>query len=428
MGKVNVLIFPAGEINSVELHDALSHNVNINVYGCSSDDRHGGYIFKNYRVGLPNIAEENFIDEFNKLINEWNIEYVFPTHDTVALFLSKNQEHIDASIIVSSYKTAEICRDKKETYALFSDCDFCPKQYSSFEKLPVFIKPRDGQGSKGTKLIREATEIPSDIIIEDYTINEYLPGKELTVDCITDSKGKLCACLPRVRNRLLAGVCVAGQSINASEEVLSIAEEINKRMSFLGLWYFQLKQSSDGKFKLLEISTRCAGTMCLSRARGVNLPLLSVYAAQGKDISVFENPYIVTMDRTLISRYKINYKYDRVYIDYDDTVVEGDSVCLPVIKFIYQCKNKGIKVILISRHEADYEDSIRESLEKHYIDEAIFDEIIKLSFSQKKSDYIRKENAIFIDNAYAERKSVHDKLGIPVFDVEGIEVLEDWRC
>lgn len=55
MSKVNVLIFPAGEINSVELHDALSHNVNINVFGCSSVDRHGEYVFKNYRSGLPNI-------------------------------------------------------------------------------------------------------------------------------------------------------------------------------------------------------------------------------------------------------------------------------------------------------------------------------------------------------------------------------------
>ena len=69
MSKTNVLIFPAGEINSVELHDALSHNVNINVFGCSSADRHGGDIFKNYKSGLPNIFEDNFINKFNELIN-----------------------------------------------------------------------------------------------------------------------------------------------------------------------------------------------------------------------------------------------------------------------------------------------------------------------------------------------------------------------
>lgn len=88
MVKKNVLIIPAGENSSVELHNAICHNVNFNVFGCSSIDRHGSYIFKNYLCGLPKISESNFIVEFNKLIDEWKIDYVFPTHDSVALFLS----------------------------------------------------------------------------------------------------------------------------------------------------------------------------------------------------------------------------------------------------------------------------------------------------------------------------------------------------
>ena len=428
MGKVNVLIFPAGEINSVELHDALSHNVNINVHGCSSQNRHGGYVFKNYRSGLPNISEKTFIKEFNSLIDEWNIHYVFPTHDTVALYLAENQNLLNAQVIVAPLETSKVCRDKKETYSLFKDCDFCPHQYEDFSVLPLFIKPREGQGAKGACLIKTKDDIPSGIMVNNYVLCEYLPGEEMTVDCLTDKNGNLVCCLPRVRNRLLAGVCVSGITQICSEEILKIAKTINDRLSFLGLWYFQIKQDTNGRYKLLEISTRCAGTMCLSRARGINLPLLSVYAAQGKEITAFENPFTVTMDRTLISRYKIDYNYDNVYIDYDDTVVEGDEVCLPVIKFLYQCKNKKEKVHLISRHEEDHDDSIEESLRKHFISESLFDSIIKLTFSQKKADYINSKTSIFIDNSYAERKSVHDSLGIPVFDIEGIEVIEDWRC
>lgn len=48
MSKVNVLVFPAGKNNSIELHNALSHNVNIEVFGTSSIERHGRYVFKNY--------------------------------------------------------------------------------------------------------------------------------------------------------------------------------------------------------------------------------------------------------------------------------------------------------------------------------------------------------------------------------------------
>ena len=78
MSKTNVLIFPAGEINSVELHDALSHNVNVELFGCSSQDRHGGYIFKNYKSGIPNIMDDNFLEKFNELIEDWNIDFIFP--------------------------------------------------------------------------------------------------------------------------------------------------------------------------------------------------------------------------------------------------------------------------------------------------------------------------------------------------------------
>ena len=428
MKKTNVLVFPAGEINSVELHDALSHNVNIEVFGCSSFDRHGSYIFKNYKSGLPSITEDRFLNDFNKCIDFWNIDFIFPTHDTVALFLAKNQHALHAKVIVSPLHTAEICRDKKKIYDLFSDCAFCPDIFYDFNKFPVFIKPRIGQGAKGAMLIKSQDSIPSNFVSNEYIISEFLPGDELTVDCITDSSGNLCACLPRQRNRLLAGVCVSVCSVLPSKEILYIANEINRRMVFMGMWYFQLKKSFDGLYKLLEISTRCAGTMCLSRARGVNLPLLSIYAAQGKTLSVFENPYVVKMDRTLISRYSIDYSYDTVYLDYDDTVVEDSCVCLPVIKFLYQCKNKGKKVILISRHNEDHNDSIYESLKEHSISESLFERIVTISFEQNKCDFIQPEKAIFIDNSYKERKLVHDTYGIPVFDVEGVEVLEYWRC
>lgn len=44
--KIKVLVFPAGEVNALELHDALSSCVNVTLYGASSVDRHGPYIFK----------------------------------------------------------------------------------------------------------------------------------------------------------------------------------------------------------------------------------------------------------------------------------------------------------------------------------------------------------------------------------------------
>ncbi|MDR1134940.1 MAG: ATP-grasp domain-containing protein [Clostridiales Family XIII bacterium] len=491
--KIGVLVFPAGEINSIELHDALSDCVNIRLYGASSVDRHGGFVFEHYIGALPFMREEGFVESINKVISENAIDLIIPTHDDAVLFLTENQNRLNAKVLGCGAETAGICRDKKRTYELFYDCDFCPKIFTKLERFPVFAKPRKGQGGAGSRLIHSADDIPSglglsadgipaglglsdddipaglglsadgipsgldlsadgipaglglsaddipaglDPAVDDittgldpaeYVICEYLPGEELTVDCFTDKNGRLQAVLPRSRQRIFGGVSVRGQNEPLTSDIERIADTINSRLRFLGLWYFQIKRDSCGDFKLLEISARCAGTMCLSRALGVNLPLLSVYAAMGRETEVLKNNYKATVDRTLISRYRTDLRYESVYIDLDDTIIRGSLVNLQIIRFLYQCVNKGKHIILVTRHCTDHGDSVSEVLKRHKISSDLFDEIIELDAETPKYTVIEPRSAIFIDNAYAERKAVYKKLDIPVFDVDGVEVLLDWR-
>lgn len=421
---ISVLVFPAGEINSVELHDALSTCVNIKLFGGSSVERHGSYIFKNYISDIPLIDDPTFLDKFNQIIHKHSIDIIFPTHDSVTTYFAKNKGQIDAKILTSDEETAEVCRDKEKTYKLFSDYDFVPHLYKEKKdvKYPVFIKPKIGAGSVGAIRISTPHELES-ISFQNNIVSEYLEGEEYTVDCLTDKKGKLAVISPRSRDRTLAGVSVSGEAKPLTGEIEIIANTINDKLTFTGLWFFQIKKDSTGKFKLLEISTRCAGTMCLTRAKGINLPLLSIYVALGYDIEILQNSYNVKMDRTLISRYEIDYEYDTVYLDFDDTVIIDDKVNLFLVMFIYQCKNAGKKVCLITKHA----NILNDTFAKHSISDHLFEEIIHLEANENKVDHINPERAVFIDNAFQERKLVHEKFNIPVFDVDGIEVLLDWR-
>jgi predicted ATP-grasp superfamily ATP-dependent carboligase len=423
--KINVLIFPAGEQNSIELHDALCSIVNVNVFGASSEgrERHGSYIFENYIPDLPLITSSDFIEKFNAVITQNNIDVIFPTHDTVCLFFAENTEKINAKMVGGNKDTALICRDKKKMYELFAGETFMPAIFDKITSYPVFIKPREGQGSVDAKLIRSEQDIPQSINFNDYVICEYLRGEEYTVDCLTDRNGRLLFVSPRSRERILAGISVAGTTEEVTDEIQYIAEIINKKLDFSGLWYFQIKKDLTGKFKLLEISARVAGTMCLSRARGVNLPLLSIYAILGYDIEVLPNGCNVKMDRALIARYKIDYQYDTVYFDFDDTLIVRGKVNLNAIRFLYQCQNLNKSVILLTKHS----DDIEQSMNKYCINKNLFSEIIHIDENKRKSDFVKTEMTIFIDNAYSERKEVYEKCCIPVFDVDGIEVLLDWR-
>lgn len=421
----NVLIFPSEGSNAIELHDALSTCVNVKLYGASSIERQGCYVFENYIGGLPSIFQENFFNEFNNILKAYNIDIIFPTHDTVALLLKKSEGELLAKVVSGDVKTVEVCRSKILTHELFADQDFIPRRYfNRTDKIdyPIFLKPDIGEGAKGVKILYNEDDIQN-IDWNNNLVTEYLPGIELTVDCFTDKDGILRYVSPRTRDRVMAGMSVAGSIIPVTDEINKIARTINAKLNFMGLWYFQLKGSNEGKMKLLEISSRCAGTMCLTRAKGINLPLLSVYTMMGHNVNIIDNNYNVKVERTLMGRYTIDYDYNTVYIDFDDTITIDCKINVKMIAFLYQCRNHHKKIILLTRHVGN----IYDKLHNIAISLDLFDKIVIVEKDKAKSLYIEDTKSIFIDNSYQERFEVSINTGIPVFDVDGVDFLLSYK-
>ena len=155
---------------------------------------------------------------------------------------------------------------------------------------------------------------------------------------------------------------------------------------------------------------------------GINFPVLTLFNMWGYDIDIINNDYNIVLDRAFINRYKIDIEYKNIYLDFDDTVTYKGKLNLDVIKFIYQSLNDNKNIYLLTRHK----DNIYKTLKKYKLSEDIFKEIIEVKTTDK-SDYIKNKDSIFIDDSFRERKEVRDKLNIPVFDVDMIESLLDWR-
>ncbi|MGG3887077.1 ATP-grasp domain-containing protein [Brevibacillus panacihumi] len=426
--KFNVLVFPSNSQPAIDINFALRHAVRVEVYGGSSTEDHGKYVYQNYIPDLPNISQPDFILSLNEVVRKNNIHFIIPTHDTVALYLKENEERIAAQIVCSDLETTKICRSKSLTYSYLTGFGFVPKIYSDpsqIKQYPVFLKPDKGQGAKGTNVINNEKEL--EFYYErtpDLLICEFLPGEELTVDCFTDRQGILRFVGPRTRTRVLAGISVSSRQAEITEEVNYIAKSLNSTFSFRGYWYFQVKRDRQGIFKLLEISTRFAGTACLHFARDVNLPLLSILDYAGFDVEFYPNDYDIEVDRSFINRYMLNVQYERVYVDLDDTLLVKGICNQFLIMLLYQCVNQKREVILITKHGQD----VSQTLAHHRIAIDLFDEIIHLSKTENKFEFMKTDKpAIFIDNSYAERKAVRSRLGFPCFDVNSVDVLIDWR-
>ncbi len=426
--RINVLVYPCGNEGGLEIHAALKDVVNVDLYGASGKKDHGKFVFQNYIGEAPYIKEEKFADSFNAIVHRCGIHVIIPTHDDISLALAQNASAIDARIAVPGIRQAEICRSKLATYQLFKDEPFCPEVFaglSSVTQFPAFAKPDKGQGGKGSFIINREDEFPEERIAQgDLILTEYLPGDELTVDCFSDRHGKLRFAGPRKRNRVFGGISVSSFVVPLSKEIETIAAKINEKVGMRGLWYFQLKQDVSGKYKLLEISVRIAGCMNLYRGLGINFPLLTVYDQMDYDIEILRNDYYLEVDRALSNRYKPALDYETIYIDFDDTITRRGRVNPFVMLFLYHARNSGKKIKLLTKHEYD----LSASLSRLSIHPSLFDEIILLGLNDEKSQKITEtEKVIFIDNAYKERAQVRRKLNIPVFDVDAINTLIDWR-
>ena len=92
--------------------------------------------------------------------------------------------------------------------------------------------------------------------------------------------------------------------------------------------------------------------------------------------------------------------------------------------FLYQCVNENKEIVLITKHTK----KIEETLKELKIDVNLFDEIISLTKEDEKYKYMDNEvPSIFIDDSFSERLAISNKLNIPVFDLDAVESLIDWK-
>ena len=426
MDKKNILIFPSGWENALEIYGAVKYNVNVEVYGASGKSDYAEYAYdrEHYIEGDFYIYRPDFLNVLNDTLERYQIDVIIPTHDDVCLFLAEHKSEIKAKILVADVRTAEVCRHKRMTYQMFSDLAACPKVYwerkdVSNQDFPLFLKPDVGAGAQGVRLVEKELDLTDDMFSEQYVLCENLPGAEFTIDCFTDRKRRLTFAGARSRDRIVMGMSYRSTTVSLTEDLWKLAETINERLSFFGCWYFQVKQDCDGNYKLLEVSCRASGGMSLYRHMGVNFHMMGIFELYEVDTSYVLLNSPLQMERRLFTKYHSNITYDTVYIDFDDTIIVRDKVCDVVIRFLYQCVNQGKYIVLLTRHDGNLEDILK----KHRLYNQLFDEIIHLTFDEDKEIYIKPDRAIFIDNSYAERKKINEKLQIPVFDVDMVDML-----
>lgn len=422
--KKNVLVFPCGSEIGLEIYRSVCFSTHFKLFGASSVDDHGRFTYEDYIGDLPMATDDDFIDRLNQVIAKHNIDLVMPAHDDAVVILAEAvaEGKLNCKVVGSPAETCKIARSKSNTYKKLRDTVRVPELFDPATlketDLPVFIKPDRGQGSKGAYKIDSLEQLSGYLMANDrQVVTEFLPGEEYTIDCFTDRAGEVRYAEGRLRQRIMNGISVRSTR-EFNKQFREIAEKINKALRFRGAWFIQLKKSEDDELVLMEVAPRIAGTMALSRAYGVNLPLLSLFDALDMPVTISENNYDITIDRALANRFDLKLDYGHVYIDFDDVILRENKINTQVMAYLFQCMNQSKKIHLLSRHKKSLHDTLRE---RKLLD--LFDEVIWVQDDTPKSKFIKVKDAIFVDDSFAERDEVQKTCKIPVFDLHMIETL-----
>ncbi len=124
-------------------------------------------------------------------------------------------------------------------------------------------------------------------------VSEYLPGVELSIDCLSSPEGELLVALPRRKGGL-----EWTRELVRDEAALDIARAMVEGCGLRYLSNVQVKYAADPARGpvLLEVNTRAASGLYQSvRASGVNLPALALALTLDEDVTIPEPAFGAAM-------------------------------------------------------------------------------------------------------------------------------------
>jgi|TARA_R100000030_G_scaffold43373_2_gene32728 carbamoyl-phosphate synthase large subunit len=233
---------------------------------------------KNYIVPLS--TSKDYWSEVLNIIKKEKTTIIIPTGDSDIKHFSKHKEELNtlgAVVFMSDYDTIIKCQDKRLFFDYCSQKFPLPFTSSNYKdlKFPMFAKPEYGSGSRGAKVCYKSFDIKTLDKEEsvhrssNYLFQEFLPGKEYTVDVLCDLESNPVVVVPRERLQIKAGISSKGRVVK-HPVIEKLCIDLCEHLSIKGPVCIQLKEDSKGNPKFIEVNPRLGGGTYFSTLAGVN--------------------------------------------------------------------------------------------------------------------------------------------------------------
>jgi len=281
------------------------------IYACDAQPDTAGKLLAHRYFTVPLGTDPAFSDTLLAQCKKGQIQAILPITTRELEPLSRSKDTFAKAgirVIVSDLHDLTIANDKGKLYQHLSDNGIAVPQFGVATNYDEFlaiqkrlktteskyiVKPCRANGSRGFRIVDSSiskhdllfnhkpnstyiTENElSEILQESFPpllVSEYLPGQEYTVDCLVN-KGTPLLIIPRSRDKMNAGISVAGR-IENHPEIIAYCTQILATLNLHGPIGIQVKMSTKGQPLLVEINPRIQGTTVALQGAGVNIPSL----------------------------------------------------------------------------------------------------------------------------------------------------------
>jgi carbamoyl-phosphate synthase large subunit len=137
---------------------------------------------------------------------------------------------------------------------------------------PWVVKPRYGRGSRSVWSVDDAADLPAAIRrTPEPLVQTRCPGREFTVDALTDRDGSVVGLVPRWRLETKAGISTKGTTFS-DDRVARLVRDVVAVLGLEGACNVQgFVDRARDEVWLLEVNPRFSGGLPLSLAAGADL-------------------------------------------------------------------------------------------------------------------------------------------------------------
>jgi len=240
---------------------------------------------------IPPSSAQNFMPVILEICKKENIKLLIPTRDRELLLFARNKKKFEKQgtyVMVSNSEVIEICNDKYRFYQFLTRNNistpktYLPSQINFFSiRYPLLVKSRYGSGSKSVSKAENEKELRFFInYVSNPVIQEFVNGREYTIDLFSDFNGKVITVVPRERIEIFCGESYKGKTVKDAK-IMEYTKNLAEKLGTTGHITIQCIKDDNG-IKFIEVNPRFGGGAILGIKAGVNTPLLLLRLILGK--------------------------------------------------------------------------------------------------------------------------------------------------